>query len=147
MRSPATGSHQLVRHHWLKIFIQPLGVKSFTYNNGGLVLGLDQNSPLIGQPLVDLVQQPRAKWKLTPQVEVVRQVTPEEWALGSTDCLASSARTPSISKAIYWSDKQANHYDRQLRPSRAAACAVYGPLWLLCRGDFDELFRLWEGER
>jgi transcription-repair coupling factor (superfamily II helicase) len=66
----------------LKIFIQPLGVKSFTYNNGGLVLGLDQNSPLIGQPLVDLVQQPRAKWKLTPQVEVVRQVTRKDWDLG-----------------------------------------------------------------
>ena len=66
----------------LKLLVQAIGVKSFTYNQSGIVLALDESSPYIGQALVDLVQRPKAAWKLTPQVELVRSISPTEWHIG-----------------------------------------------------------------
>ena len=66
----------------LKIDCQRLGARSFSFSPGGVVLALDEASPLAGAQVVALVSRPGARWRLTPEIELIRGVTQKEWDAG-----------------------------------------------------------------
>ncbi len=79
---PPTEAINLFDVTGLKILLQKMGACAFTYTKGGIVIGLDKRSLLIGEPLVHLVQPKNAVWRLTPKVELVRTITTKDWETG-----------------------------------------------------------------
>jgi transcription-repair coupling factor (superfamily II helicase) len=80
-RPPEEAQNLLAATH-LKIDCQRLGAQSVAYNRGGLVVHLSPQSKLAGEAVVGLIQRPGSRWKLTPQIELVRGVTETEWSGG-----------------------------------------------------------------
>ncbi|MEO1845654.1 MAG: hypothetical protein ABGZ37_15435, partial [Akkermansiaceae bacterium] len=55
---------------------------SIHYNPAAISLTLTEQSPLAGPTLFQWVQRPASKWRLTPEGQLVRKLSENEWRSG-----------------------------------------------------------------
>ena len=65
----------------LKLELEALRARTFSYSPEAIAFAFEPSSPLAGPLAARLCGQPRTRWRLTPK-ELVRDVTPVEWAQG-----------------------------------------------------------------